>query len=129
MSILAGLVRRVDAEVIMLRISYTDTGEEQRWTLCGQLAGAWVEELRSCWQYARTVAPLAAAVLDLSQVTFIDEAGEELLSDMRCAGAKFVATGVDTKHLVHHLTMYGKKPLRRLIGGTRQIGGKDEQSI
>jgi len=101
----------------MLRISYSDTGAEQRWKLCGQLAGAWVDELRSCWQYARRIAPKAAAVLDLSDVTFIDESGEQLLSDMGGSGAKFVAAGVDTRHLLDNLKGYGKKPLRRLIGG------------
>jgi len=119
MSILAGVVRRVVVKATMLRISYTDTGAEQRWILCGQLAGAWVDELRSYWQYTRKVAPCSAAVFDLSEVTFIDEAGERLLSDMQGAGAKFVATGVETKHLVRSLTVAGKKPLRRLIGGKR----------
>ena len=103
----------------MLRICYWDTGAEQRWKLCGQLAGAWVDELRSSWQYARTVAPRANAVLDLSEVTFIDEAGERLLSDMGSAGAKFVAAGVETRHLLDNLKGNGKKPLRRLIGGNK----------
>ena len=100
----------------MLRICYSDTGEDQRWKLCGQLAGAWVEELRSCWQYARNIAPRARAQLDLSEVTFIDEAGERLLSDMRSAGMKFVAAGVDTRDLLDNLKANGQKPLRRLIG-------------
>ena len=103
----------------MLRISYSDTDEGQHWKLCGRLAGAWVDEVRSCWQYARTVAPRAHAVLDLSDVTFIDESGEELLSDMRSAGTTFVAAGVDTTDLLNNLNGNEKKPLRRLIGGSK----------
>ena len=103
----------------MLRISYLNTGAEQRWKLCGQLAGAWVDELRSCWQFARTTAPRASAVLDLSDVTFIDEAGERLLADMRTAGAEFLAAGVETRHLLDNLKANGEKPLRRIIGGCK----------
>ncbi len=66
----------------MLRISYSRMNHLDRWTLCGQLAGAWVHELRSCWEHSRKV-PRRDALVDLSDVTFIDESGEELLSEMR----------------------------------------------
>jgi len=101
----------------MLRICYSEVDAEQRWKLSGQLAGAWVNELRSCWQRARTAESHRNAVLDLSEVTFIDEAGERLLSDMRTAGATFVAAGVENRHLLRNLNVYGKKPLRRLVAG------------
>ena len=68
--------------------------------LCGQLAGPWVEELRGCWNHARGASPLERQVVDLSDVTFIDEAGEQLLSEMHGAGVEFVAAGVETKHLL-----------------------------
>jgi hypothetical protein len=42
-------------------------------------------------------------VVDLSDVTFIDERGEMLLSKMRGDGAEFVATGVETKHMLENL--------------------------
>jgi len=53
-------------------------------------------------------------VVDLSDVTFIDENGERLLSEMRGAGVEFVASGVETKHLLENLKGRGKRPLRRL---------------
>jgi hypothetical protein len=95
----------------MLRISYS-----QHWTLCGQLAGPWVQELRSCWERARRTPAGAGSVVNLSDVTFIDEEGEKLLSEMRSAGVEFVATGVDTKHLLDNLRGRGERPLRRLVG-------------
>jgi hypothetical protein len=104
----------------MLRISYSDTDAGQRWHLCGQLAGPWVAELRSCWQHARQTAPRSNRVVDLSDVTFIDEGGERLLSEMRTAGATFVAVGVETKHLLENLRGTGERPLRRLV---RQLTG------
>lgn len=98
----------------MLRISFSRTDHLDRWTLCGQLAGAWVHELRSCWEHSRKM-PGQGATVDLSDVTFIDESGEKLLSEMRNAGVKFVATGIETKHLIENLKSKAEKTLRRLV--------------
>jgi hypothetical protein len=97
----------------MLRVSYTDTAGGQRWSLCGHLAGPWVDELRSCWREAHERAPRARTVVDLSDVTFIDEAGERLLSEMHSAGTEFIAAGVENKHVLASLKEEGKRPLRR----------------
>jgi len=99
----------------MLRISFAQTDTEQRWTLCGQLAGPWVAELRECWEHGRKIAGRADALVDLSDVTFIDEGGEKLLSEMTNGGAKFVAAGVETKHLLDNLRVKGERSLRRVI--------------
>jgi hypothetical protein len=102
----------------MFRVSYSDTADAQHWSLYGRLAGPWVDELRSCWKSARHRAPLARAIVDLKQVTFIDEAGEELLAEMRCAGAELIATGVEHQHLLakldHHrsASAHGTAPER-----------------
>jgi len=74
-----------------------------------------VQELRSFWQDIRRTEAASRAVLDLSDVTFIDESGEGLLSEMRSAGVEFVAAGVETKHLLENLKGNGEKPLRRLV--------------
>lgn len=92
----------------MLRICYAQTGTGQHWTLCGQLAGPWVHELRSCWQHNRRTAAQSRAVVDLRDVTFIDENGERLLSEMETAGVEFVAAGVETKHLIENLKGQGR---------------------
>jgi hypothetical protein len=99
----------------MLRISYSRTDSGQRWTLCGQLAGPWVQELRSCWEHARRTAAALASVVNLSDVTFIDESGERLLSEMCSTGVELVATGVETKHLVECLKHEAHKTVRRLV--------------
>ena len=99
----------------MLRVSYSDNADGQRWILCGHLAGPWVEELRTCWRYARNRAPRSRAIVDLSEVTFIDEAGEGLLSEIESAGTEFIAAGVENKHLLANLRHKGKRPLRKLM--------------
>lgn len=91
----------------MFRVFYTDTTQGQRWTLCGRLAGQWVDELRSYWRYVRGRATCAHAVVDLSDVTFVDEAGESLLAEMQSAGSEFVTSGVENKHLLDSLKSAG----------------------
>jgi hypothetical protein len=125
----------------MLRISFAQTDTEQRWTLCGQLAGPWVTEVRECWEYGRKIAGGAQPLVDLSEVTFIDEGGEKLLSEMTSNGAKFVAAGVETKHLLDNLRVNGERALRRVIaprstsceksqpGNNKTNGEKNEKSV
>lgn len=108
----------------MLRVCYSDNAGGQRWYLCGHLAGPWVDELRSCWEHARQLAPRAKAVVDLSDVTFIDEAGERLLSEMQGAGTEFVAAGVENKDVLATLRDQGQRPLRRLVEHLSANGGK-----
>jgi hypothetical protein len=99
----------------MLRVSYSDTAEGQQWSLCGRLAGPWVDELRLCWQQARERSPLARAVVDLKDVIFIDEAGEKLLAEMATSGTELVAAGVENKHVIATLCNGANRPLRRRL--------------
>jgi hypothetical protein len=111
----------------MLRVSYSDNAEGQRWILCGHLAGPWVDELRTCWQYARNLAPRSRAIVDLNDVTFIDEAGEGLLSEMQSAGTEFIAFGVENKHLLANLKDNGTRPLRKLMEHLGAVCGKSHK--
>ena len=104
-------------KIAMLRITHARTQTEQRWTLCGRLTRPWVAELRASWEQGRQGKAHPRAVVDLIDVTFIDESGETLLSEMRSDGAQFIAAGVETKHLLKNLKGKGERPLRRFIGG------------
>jgi hypothetical protein len=106
----------------MLRITHDQTKTEHKWTLCGQLTGPWVAELRACWEHSRDVVGRTRSVVDLSDVTFIDESGERLLSEMRSDGVKFIAAGVETKYLLENLKAKGQRPLRRFIGPLANCG-------
>jgi hypothetical protein len=105
----------------MLRFSFYRSGAAQHWVLCGQLSGPWVDELCSVWRRMRQQSPPVHTLVDLKDVTFIDEAGEQLLAEMQCGGAAFVATGVEHKDLVANLNCGGKRAVRRrmehLCGG------------
>lgn len=84
----------------MFRACYSDTVGTQRWSLHGRLAGPWVDELRSCWRQARERDPDARVIVELKEVTFIDQAGERLLAEMRRTGAQLIAAGVEHRHLL-----------------------------
>ena len=99
----------------MLKINYDGAGSEQRWTLCGQLSGPWVAELHSAWERVRGQSDGRTCVVDLSDVTSIDERGERLLREMKEDGVRFVARGVDMRHILSHLRSKAKPPLRRSL--------------
>jgi hypothetical protein len=91
----------------MLRITHTETETERRWTLCGRLTGPSVAVLRACWEHHDQGADGVRRVLDLCDVTLIDESGERLLAEMRNSGAEFVAAGVATRYLLENLCAPG----------------------
>lgn len=88
----------------MLRITVTETASEQRWVLQGRLTGSTIEELISNWRANRCCSPPQNCIVDLNEVTSIDKDGEQALLMMMRDGAKFVATGLYTKHLLESLS-------------------------
>jgi anti-anti-sigma regulatory factor len=88
----------------MLRITVSETASEQRWILQGRLTGSAMEELISSWCAKQRCQPPQSCVVDLNEITFIDKDGEQVLLMMLRDGAKFVATGLYTKHLLESLS-------------------------
>ena len=81
----------------------TNSPEEQRWSLQGQLVGQWADELRSTWREAQIVGDTRKCIVELIEVTSIDRNGEETLSEVMSQGAEFIASDVYTKHLLQNL--------------------------
>jgi len=109
----------------MLKITYDDKANEQRWTLYGQLTGPWVAELRSSWERASGESQGKKCIVDLSDVASIDERGEDLLRSMKAAGVRFLARGVDMRHILSHLRSPARPPLRRSL---EHLGRKSDCS-
>ena len=91
----------------MLKITTQDDAAHTVFALEGKLAGPWVEELHGCWRDAagggRPVKVLLCAV------TFVDERGKDLLTEMYRRGAELVAEGCMTKAIVDEITRGGRK--------------------
>ena len=106
----------------MLRITTTDTARERKWILEGQLAGPFVAELRSAFESSGSSLQLRKSVVDLSNVTFIDEAGAQVLCGMAQQGVRFISRGVDTKNLLEGIERKAAPPLRRCLSWLGQTG-------
>jgi hypothetical protein len=99
----------------VLRITINETSTEQRWILQGRLVGPWVDELRTSWKKAHFDYRGRTCVVDLSDVTFIDKAGERLLRAISKKGAHLVANGVYTKYVLEKVQSTHKRGLVALI--------------
>jgi anti-anti-sigma regulatory factor len=88
----------------MLKITVHDATGQLRVELEGRLAGAWVYELEHCWHTARGSHPHQQLAVDLTSVTFIDQAGRYLLQLMHRDGVRFVASGLMQQDLLEDIT-------------------------
>jgi len=88
----------------MLRITIAEGPTEQRWILQGRLVAPWVAELETTWEKARGSHEARKRVVDLSEVTRIDERGEQVLQEMKSEGVELIACGVYMKFLVEEMS-------------------------
>lgn len=87
----------------MLRIGMSETPTEQRWILQGSLTAPWSSELTRSWKQFERSKKGRSCVVDLNDVTQIDKAGERFLRNLLSRGARLVAHGVYTKHVLEQL--------------------------
>lgn len=96
----------------MLKITLRETPAEERWILHGRLTHPWAEEFRACWKKSHRADPRRACVVDLNEVTLIDNCGERLLRLLARNGAQFSASGIYTKHILEQLNVRRKAVAR-----------------
>jgi hypothetical protein len=76
----------------MLKVSVTEQNPGVSLGVEGRLAGPWVPALEECWRNQRV--QLAQSIcVRLNGVSFIDEAGKDLLARMFRDGAKLEGSG------------------------------------
>jgi anti-anti-sigma regulatory factor len=88
----------------MLKITIHDADGPLRLALAGRLAGAWVCELEHCWYTAKASHPHRDFAVDLTGVTFIDQAGRYLLQLMHRDGVSFIASGLMRQDVLDQIT-------------------------
>src|SRR5271168_2903467 len=101
----------------MLKIRFSETPSEERWTLHGRLTAPWVRELRTCWKKNHGRDKQRACIVDLNEIKFIDKSGERLLRAMVKERAQFIASGIYIKHVLEKLTSKGKGSVLNRFGG------------
>jgi ABC-type transporter Mla MlaB component len=87
----------------MLRITIHDKPSVLTFQLEGELAGPWVQELEKCWQQVLARQPKPILRVDLTGMTFIDEAGKACLTALHRQGAEFVTADCLMKAIVAEL--------------------------
>ena len=77
----------------MLRISVMNEPGITRMKLEGKLAHEWVDEARNAWAGLLEVNGETEIVVDLLNVSFVDDAGHQLLAEICHAGAELMGAG------------------------------------
>ena len=87
----------------MLRVTTRQRGNTYTFELSGVLGGEWVPMLEEHWRATIDGARPAVVTVVLSDVDFIDAAGERLLQSMAEAGVEFVVSGCMNRYVIENL--------------------------
>jgi hypothetical protein len=87
-----GTVRAIHKSDVMLRITIHGDGKVCRLELAGRLEGPWVAETENAWR--ASLHPDRKIEVDLRQLTWVDNAGRDLLAAIHRAGACLIGEGV-----------------------------------
>src|SRR5260370_35006266 len=88
----------------MLKISVKGDEPQTKLLVEGRLAGPWVDELERSWQTERQRAPSESILVRLANVTFIDDAGKDMLTRIFQAGTNLEGSGCMGRALTAQLT-------------------------
>jgi hypothetical protein len=87
----------------MLRITVVDTPTEQRLVLYGKLVGLWIGELQRVWENLHQQLGNRRSVIDLNEVTLIDDSADQLLATMLEEGVELAARSMANRWLIQAL--------------------------
>jgi hypothetical protein len=87
----------------MLRITVHRNSPVLTFQLEGKLAAPWLREVEECWRTTLAEARNPIIRVDLTGVTFLDDAGKACLAEMDRQGAGFIATDCLTKDVVRDI--------------------------
>jgi len=88
----------------MLRIITERRGKTYRMELHGTIAGEWTDVLERHWRGILDRTPFATITVGLTNVAFIDTAGEELLRRMAGHGVDFDGTGLMNRYVIGRIS-------------------------
>jgi hypothetical protein len=88
----------------MLKITIHEATGQPCLEIEGRLAGAWVCELEHGWHTAKASHPNRTLAVDLTGVSFIDQAGRYLLQLMHRDGVSLVGSGLILQDILDHIS-------------------------
>jgi ABC-type transporter Mla MlaB component len=109
----------------MLRITVHRNPQSTTFQLEGRLSRPGLQELEKCWRRTLISKDNPAVRVDLTGVTFVDDAGKACLAAMYHEGADFVANDCLTKSIVEEITNASIRRLRPFeTNGRKQDNAK-----
>lgn len=97
----------------MLKISIVENRTQRRLVLEGKLVAPWADELKPACEKAKADLGNRELIVEVKNLTAINQAGENVLLDLMSEGVKFRGYGVYTKHMLKQLA-------RRVDGGGKE---------
>jgi len=91
----------------MLMITEERNSDVLTFKLAGALAGDWAIEFNRCWHSAKTSRKSSHIIVELTEVTFVDEQGKYLLSRMIKEGVELIAYDILVKSIVDEIANKG----------------------
>jgi anti-anti-sigma regulatory factor len=88
----------------MLMITEQHNDDALAFKLAGTLAGDWAVEFMQCWRNATRSSRVSTVTVDLTEVTYVDDIGRDLLRSMMMEGAELIARDVMMKSIVEEIT-------------------------
>jgi hypothetical protein len=93
----------------MLRISIREVRNERRLIVEGKLIAPWSDELKTACDRARADLDDRELVIELTNLTAINQQGENALIALMSEGVKFRGCGVFTKQVLRQLARRTRK--------------------
>jgi len=84
----------------MFKVSVVESRNQRRLVLEGKLIAPWAEELRTACEVARSDLDGRELVVEVKNLTAINQAGENVLLELMQQGVKFRSCGIFTKHVL-----------------------------
>jgi anti-anti-sigma regulatory factor len=87
----------------MLMITEEREDDLLTFRLAGAIAGQWAREFERCWNDAANSSDPRRVIVELKEVTFVDDKGKEVLGAMMRNGCQLIACDVLTKSIVEEI--------------------------
>lgn len=92
----------------MLRVTVLNDARGATFKMEGKLTHEWVTEAEKAWTAFSNTPQQERAFVDLCGVSFVDDAGRELLARMHSSGAKLIGMGPMTSALIEEICGGGR---------------------
>jgi hypothetical protein len=104
----------------MLKISIVEAGNQRRLILEGKLIAPWADELMSACDKARVDLDGRELVIDLKNLTAINQQGENALNALLRQGVRFRCCGVFAKQVLTELARRARCSRLNANGGSHE---------